>query len=170
MALPISLAVVRPRSTPRTYQLKSAAQAGSPSNGFPGKKENTNAMDNQSNVMSLSGAPHLPSDHLRGSSVSPRNLFNRTQPIETMYEKINAALDTPMMAPSATVEPKLIVDKIRDTPRHTRSYTPGQYEVYRSSVWTTYCVERDLPFDRHVAYPRREWEPLHLLSIVHLVL
>ncbi|TKA50333.1 hypothetical protein B0A55_13125 [Friedmanniomyces simplex] len=44
---------------------------GSPRDSAAGKKENTKPMNRKSSVMSLSGAPHLPSDHLRGKSGSP---------------------------------------------------------------------------------------------------
>ena len=102
-------------------QLKSSAHAGSPTDGYSGKKEKMNATVKKASVMSLIGPPHLPSDHLRGRSGSPRKRFSRRQPTEMMYENSRAAFDTDRIAFSAVGEPKLMAERMRDTTRHTKS-------------------------------------------------
>ena len=72
------------RIAERTNQLNCDAQAGLPTAGDVGKNENTKATSKKASVISLSGAPHFPSDHLRGRSASPRRRFRRTQPTEMM--------------------------------------------------------------------------------------
>ena len=100
-------------------QLKSTSQFGSPTLGASGKKENTKPTRRKAKEISLIGPPHLPSEKRLGSSGWPRKRFSRTLPMETMYEKIRAALDTERIAWRATPEPKLMADSASATARQT---------------------------------------------------
>jgi hypothetical protein len=86
-----------------------------------GKNEKTKATDKKANDKSFKGPPNLPNDHRRGRRASPRRRFSRMQPIEMMYEKISAALDTESTALNAVSEPKLMAEMMIETPRQTSS-------------------------------------------------
>ena len=115
-------------------QLKSAAHAGSPIVGATGKNEKTKLIIRNASVMSLSGAPNLPRLNRRGSNCSPRSLLSRKHPTETIYEKISAALDTEMIALSATSDPKLMAARINEIPRHTKSALSGMSHPGRTCM------------------------------------
>ena len=65
-------------------QLKSTAQAASPTMGDNGKNEKTKPTSRKPKEMSLTRPPHFPSEKRLGSSGWPRSLFSLTLPIETM--------------------------------------------------------------------------------------
>ena len=102
-------------------QLKSDAQVGPPVTGAKGKNEKTKPTSKKASEMSLMGPPHLPSEKRLGSKGSPRRRFSRTLPMEAMYEKISAALETERIALRAALEPKLMADSTRATLRQTSS-------------------------------------------------
>lgn len=103
-------------------QLKSTSQSGSPTLGAKGKNEKTKPTRRKAREMSLMMPPHFPSEKRLGNNGWPRRRFSRTLPMEMIYEKIRAALDTERIAWSAALEPKLIADRIRATARQTSNY------------------------------------------------
>lgn len=100
-------------------QLNSTSQLASPTLGAIGKKEKTKPTRRKAREMSLMTPPHFPSEKRLGSNGWPRRRFSRTLPMEMIYEKIRAALDTERMAWRAALEPKLMADKMRATARQT---------------------------------------------------
>ena len=73
----------------------------------------------------LIGAPHFPSDHLRGGSGSPLIRLSRRQPMESMYELNRAARSTARMAFSAATEPMLTIDKHTQKTKDTSTAFSG---------------------------------------------
>jgi hypothetical protein len=102
-------------------QLNSAAQTGLSSKGVAGKNENAKATTKKISDTSFRRPPNMPKDHRRGRRASPRRRFSRMQPIEMMYEKISAALETESTALNAASEPKLMAEITTETPRQTSS-------------------------------------------------
>lgn len=100
-------------------QLKSKSQFALPTLGAIGKNEKTKPTRRKARETSLMTPPHFPSEKRLGSSGWPRRRFNRTLPIEMIYEKISAALGTERIAWRAAFEPKLIADSTRATARQT---------------------------------------------------
>ena len=136
-------------------QLKSKSQFASPTLGFSGKNEKTKPTRRKAKEMSLMTPPHFPSEKRLGSSGWPRRRFSRTLPMEMIYEKIRAALDTERIAWRAALEPKLMADSTRATARQTTncnlSSILGSHVTER---WTkTYSVRRNLPCWADVADP-----------------
>ena len=104
-------------------QLKSKSQFGSPTLGAKGKNEKTKPTRRKAREISLMIPPHFPSEKRLGSNGWPRRRFSRTLPMEIIYEKIKAALDTERIAWRAALEPKLMADRMRATARQTINCT-----------------------------------------------
>jgi hypothetical protein len=100
-------------------QLKSKSQFASPTLGARGKNEKTKPTRRKAREISLMTPPHFPSEKRLGSKGWPRRRFSRTLPMEIIYEKIKAALDTERIAWRAAFEPKLMADSTRATARQT---------------------------------------------------
>lgn len=76
-----------------------------------GKKQNTKMISRLSSAPVSTVDDHWPRLQRAGGSVSPRHRFQRTHPVEAMYELSNDAVPSDMIALNATEEPRLISDK-----------------------------------------------------------
>jgi hypothetical protein len=93
---------------PKTAQFMSATVGRGPT----GKKQNTQAKKRKSTAMMLIGRPSLPRSNLDGKSGSPRIRFNAIHEIEIMYEVSIEATPRETTCMNATVEPRLMNERI----------------------------------------------------------
>jgi hypothetical protein len=136
-------------------QLKSKSQFASPTLGASGKNEKTKPTRRKAREISLMTPPHFPSEKRLGSSGWPRRRFSRTLPMEMIYEKIKAALETERIAWRAALEPKLMAERTRATARQTTNCIMSSVLVNDvTERWTkTYSIRRNLPCRADVADP-----------------